>query len=299
MKTDVYQEVTDRIIELMESADPSEWMAPFAKSAAAGLPVNGTTKKKYRGVNVLALWLEAQDMGFESNRWASYKQWQSVGRQVGKGERGSRVIFFRVIDKDADNDEDEPEKVRIIRFSSVFNEHQLEDWEPSERNDPPDWETGGRIRAVREFMAATGATIKDRGRAYYDPVADHVAMPRPSAFDGPEDYYSVAFHELTHWTGHKTRLDRNSAKRFGDSAYAMEELIAELGSAFVCASLGIEPKPKPDQHRKGDKRAAEYLAHWLDVMRADKKAIVTAASKASDAADYLHAFSDDREAVAA
>lgn len=292
MQVDPYEAVTQRIIELIESgqATADGWTSPFIRSAAAGLPENAVTKRAYRGVNILMLWAAAQMRGFPVARWASYRQWQSAGRQVRRApedwpkERrwGETVVFFKVIER-RDEESDDPKKkkrIPLLRLSTVFNEAQLSDWEPPEpveRGDEPE-----RRAEADEFIEKIGAKIEDsHAIAAYDPLRDVIELPPLRAFHETEGYYSVVLHEHVHWTGHADRLDRQSVMkaRFGSEGYAMEELVAELGSAFVCAALGLEPVAREDH--------ANYVANWLTVLRNDKKAIVTAASKASDAADYL------------
>ena len=249
-------------------------------------PINTSSKKAYRGVNILALWAAADACGYQSGRWGTYRQWAEQGRQVRKGEKATYIVFFKEItlDKIASSD-DEAETRLIARATPVFAAEQVDgEIIPSEQAPAP---TFSPIEQAEHFVAATRASITLGGHtACYRPSTDTIHIPPKDAFLGSptsspaETFYSTLLHELTHWTGQKARCDRDLAKRFGSSSYAMEELVAELGAAFLCADLGIADAPRADH--------AQYLAHWLTVMKADKKAIFTAASKASQAVDFLN-----------
>ena len=289
MKTerfDIHQHITDKIIAAIERG-AGEFRLPWHRSAGNIMrPVNIASKKAYRGVNVLALWATADEKGYSSGVWGTYKQWSQAGAQVRKGEKSAYVVFYKEITVAADD-------ATATRPIPVFS--------PARRPcSPPSRSTAGRrsyrrpatvitpIEQAEAFVAATGASITHGGsRAFYRPSTDSIQLPPREAFIGTatsspaESYYSTLLHELTHWTGHETRCNRQLGKRFGDDAYAMEELVAELGAAFLCADLRITDEPRADH--------AQYLDHWLTVMKADKKAIFTAASKASEAATFLAA----------
>jgi antirestriction protein ArdC len=244
------------------------------------MPSNALTRKPYRGINVINLW--ACGFGCASSRWATFKQWQQLGAQVRKGEKGSPVVFYRALQIE-DRETGEEKSIPMMRYSSVFNADQVDD-DPrcgeDHREPLPDGVT--REQVADSTISATGARINYGGdRACYDRGRDEIAIPHWQAFANTEGFYSTVFHELTHWTGHKSRLDRNLAGRFGDAQYAMEELVAELGAAFTCAGLGIELEPRIDH--------ANYIASWIKVLTDDKRALFTAAARASDAAEYIAA----------
>ena len=266
-RKDVYQTVTDQIVAAIESG-AGEWQMPWHR-AGEGLnrPVNIDTGKGYRGVNVVALWAAGQIRGYASGTWGTYRQWQKTGAQVRKGEKAS----------------------------SVFNADQVDGYEVAlpEPKDP--------VQAITEadaFVSGTGAEVRHGGvRAFYRPSGDFIQMPDKERFTGSktstatEGYYGTLLHELIHWTGIERRCDRQFGKRFGDDAYAVEELVAELGAAFLCADLGITPEPRPDH--------AAYIEHWLKVLKADNRAIFTAASKAAQASDFLAALQQPETTEAA
>ena len=287
-RADVYSQVTDRIVAAIEAGQGTFQMPWHRSSFASHRRQNVATGAHYRGVNVISLWASAELTGFSSGLWGTYRQWQSVGAQVRKAEKSSLVVFYKEFQgddtPDADDDGENGRKRFVAKASYVFNADQVDDYTlpavPASAN------PAEAIAHADTYIQATGATIRHGGeRAYYDRVADAIQVPERSRFLGTEtstateSYYSVLLHELIHWTGASNRCDRQFGKRFGDNAYAMEELVAELGAAFLCAELGISLEPRADH--------AAYLGHWLEVMKADKKAIFTAASQASKAAEYL------------
>ena len=295
MKRDLHQEITDKIVAMIESG-AGRWEMPW-HGTLGKRPVNAVTGHRYNGVNVLNLWADSIDKGFATNQWATFKQWQEHGAQVRKGERGSLVVYVGQVARERTNDDGETEEygVSFLKYSHTFNADQVDGFEV-ETVERPNLAT--RIAAADAFVANTGAIIREnQGRAFYNPTDDFIGMP---AFDlfrdtdastATENAYSTLLHELTHWTAPKKRLDREFSKRFGDGAYALEELVAELGAAFLCADLDITNEPRADH--------AKYLAHWLEVLKADKRAIFTAASKASEAAGYLADTQPAQSAAAA
>jgi antirestriction protein ArdC len=293
-KRDTYQEVTDRIISALENGDADgKWSPPWVELAAQGIPSNAITRKRYRGVNTLNLWITAQQFGFKSSRWGTYRQWQSIGAQVRGGEKGTIVVFFKTFDRETDavdsNGDAVVEQVPLIRHSTVFNAEQVDDDPRIDEDEPVEAPNGAEALAhLDEFLAATGAKIIHGGdSAHYAPGTDTITLPTIEQFHSTEGYYGTALHELTHWTGAEQRLDRKLTTRFGSDAYAVEELIAELGSSFLSAEFGVEAEPRADH--------AKYLSHWLKILRADKKAIVTAASRAADAAEFLRESAQQTE----
>lgn len=293
-RADIYSRVTSKIIaDLEQGVRP--WQRPWNASHAAGNIIRPRRANglPYRGVNVLLLWSEAQEKGFSAPIWVTYKQAESMGAQVRKGEHGSLVVYADRINKTEADDQGQ-ESTREIAFMkgyTVFNVEQV-DGLPAHyyaKATPP--QPVERIEQAEAFFAATGATIQHGGsKAFYAPSRDLVQMPPRESFRDAESYCATLSHELTHWTSHPSRMARELGKRFGDHAYAAEELIAEMGSAFLCADLGITPVNREDH--------AAYLAHWLQVLKADSRAIFTAASQAQRAADYLHSLTQPQQAAA-
>lgn len=286
-RSDVYTRVTDRIVAELE-AGIRPWLKPWRSSSKASvsrpLRHNGTP---YRGINVLLLWAEAFDRGFQSSTWMTYKQAQSIGAQVRKGESGSLVVFADRFTK-TETDERGAEVEREIAFMkgyTVFNVEQIENL-PEIYRPREDATTAGDPGALHQgsesFFANTGAVIQHGGdQAFYAIEPDFIRLPNPEAFVDAESYAATKAHELIHWTRHASRLDRDfGRKRFGDEGYATEELVAELGAAFLCADLGVTAEPRPDH--------AAYLACWLEALKNNKRLIFTAAAHAQRAADFLH-----------
>ena len=284
-KFDLYQTVTDSIVEAIESgADKESWTMPWS-GFNEGIPHNAVTGNGYRGVNILMLWAAATSNEFPTSLWASYKQWQSKGAQVKQGSKSTIIVYYGSAKTTKTNDfgEDVESSFKFLKYSRVFNAAQVADYDPPVIERP---NLAKRISEAEIFVAKTKAVVKrGQSRAFYTPKEDWVGMPDLNQFtdtktaSATENHYGTLLHELTHWTGNEKRCDRTFGKRFGDNSYAMEELVAELGSAFLCSTIGITPEPRRDH--------AQYIASWLKTMKADKKAIFTAASKASQATDYL------------
>ena len=287
---DVYRRVTEKIVEAIE-AGAGEFVLPWHRSKRGiGRPTNAVTTMPYHGVNTVGLWAEATLRRYDSGYWASYMQWKSVGAQVRKGETGSTIVFFRKIepnDHGEGNESNESGQRRFVaKAYSVFNEEQVDDWcEPDTLRFPK--AQVDILEGVENFVRATRASVLHKGqRAYYDIRADHVVLPERHRFVGTatstpqESYYATLLHELTHWTGAKHRLDREFGQKFGDQAYAMEELVADLGAAFLCADLEIASEPRPDH--------AAYLSSWLSILKSDTRAIFTAARLANAAGEFLN-----------
>ncbi|SAL82396.1 antirestriction protein-like protein [Caballeronia arvi] len=294
---DVYSRVTDKIIaDLEQGVRP--WVKPWKGGNADGrisLPVrhNGAP---YQGINILLLWGEQIEKSFQSNRWMTFKQAHALGANVRKGEHGTLVVYANKVTKtDTDDQGDEIEReIPFMKGYTVFNVDQIENLAAEYRTDtePVNSEPLELIEDAEAFFAKTGAVIRHGGdKAYYAPVQDIVQLPIPESFDTAQSYAATKAHEITHWTSHQTRLDRQLGKRFGDDAYAAEELIAEMGAAFLCAQLGLTPEVREDH--------AAYLDHWLKVLKADKKAIFTAASQAQKACEFLFSLQGEDEQQAA
>lgn len=283
---DIYERVTSQIIAAIE-AGASEYRMPWHHNGLAiTTPVNVASQKAYRGVNVIALWTAAHAVGYPSGIWGTYRQWQALGAQVRKGERGHLVVFWKIADRhgeadiqDGGEDRDESARRMFARGYTVFNCAQVDGYRPPEMPVLPEAE---RIEQAERFCTALGIDIRHGGsRAYYKPSTDHVQMPEFACFRDAVAYYAVLLHECGHASGASHRLDRDLCGRFGSAAYAMEECTVELLSAMICADLGLSIEPRPDH--------AGYIASWLKVLRADKRAIFTAASKAQQIADWMHA----------
>lgn len=271
--------ITAAIVERLE-ADTRPWIQPWTgASICRPLRACGTP---YRGINVLWLWMAAEEAGHVSPYWMTYRQAQLLGGQVRKGGRGTVAIFYKTYKSEPADETDEGDQTRrVLRSFTVFNACQVDGlpkrFFPEPRQVPPPTE---RDRSLSAFFAAIPAKVRHSGsEAYYSPVADEVTIPEPALFDDLDHYRATLAHELSHWTGHESRLARQMAGRFGSDAYAMEELVAELSAAMLGAELGL-PVAHLDHH-------ASYLASWLKVLKADSRAILTVAAKAEEAASLL------------
>jgi len=288
-KQDVYTRVTNKIIADLERGNLT-WLQPWQTGHKAGdvsRPLR-STGERYQGVNVLMLWAAAMENGYVAPIWMTFNQAKQLCANVRKGEHGSLVVFADRMTKTVQDEkgEDVEKHIPFMKGYTVFNVEQIENL-PAHyyaRTEPKHATALERIEAVEKFVANTGAVIKHGGnRAFYRMADDIVQMPELQAFKNTESYYATAAHEITHWTRHPSRLDRSfEQKRFGDSGYAMEELVAEIGSAFLCADLEITPEPREDH--------AAYIESWLKALKNDKRAVFTASSHAQRATDYLHSL---------
>lgn len=292
-----YRVVTERILAKLEQG-----VVPWRKTWRTGEPVprsfsnlgtarNLVSGKAYRGVNAILTGMQ----GFESPWWVTFKQARDLGGTVRKGERGTPIVFWSKLEVRDAKAKDGKREVMFVRYSTAFNLDQTEGVRAPEERKPlapveveptPEITPFTPIEAAELIAAAHPmATLRVQhggGSAYYSPELDYVNLPAREAFDAPEAYYSTLFHELTHATGHAERLNREGVAkldRFGSHQYSKEELIAEMGSAFLCNRAGIEPQTIDN--------AAAYIGHWLKVLRDDPKFVVQAAAKAQQAADYL------------
>lgn len=290
MKQDIYERITNQIVaELEKGVRP--WMQPWNAGHAAGritrpLRANGIP---YQGINVVMLWSEAVARGYAAPIWMTFKQAQELGAHVRKGERGSLVVYASNLQRtetDEASGEEVERNIPYMKGYTVFNVEQIEGL-PEHYHAPAQapLDPVQRIEAADAFFAATGADIRHGGnRAFYTQIDDRIQLPPFETFKDAISYYATLAHEGIHWTKHKSRLDREfGRKRWGDEAYAAEELVAELGAAFLCADLAITPEVREDH--------AAYIANWLTALKNDKRAIFTAAGHAQRAADFLHAFS--------
>lgn len=281
---DVYRAVTDSIVAAIE-AGAGEFIMPWhGNGAGIAKPQNAVTRMEYHGINVMALWAEAYLSGYQSGVWASYKQWQSVGAQVVKGAQGSAIVFYKRIENEQPTDGERASVRLIARASRVFNADQVARWEPP--IPPRSYGEAEVTESVEAFVQASGAEIHHTGTiARYSIRDDYIEMPDRHRFTGSptmsatEAYSATLLHEMVHWAGAKHRLGR-----FGDGIpkeeLAAEELVAEIGAAFLCADLWVTNEPRPDH--------AAYVAHWLQWLKNDPRAIFTASRLANQAATYLH-----------
>lgn len=287
-RKDCYAEITAAIIADLEKGI-RPWVKPWVSGSKTPSRPLRSTGEPYRGINVLCLWLAADRAGYRSNYWFTYNQARDLGAHVRKGEKSSPVVYANLYTKTEDDDAREPEEKRVpfLKAYSVFNAEQIENLPERFAVKQVSAESGfdhePNERAV-EFFANTGAAIReDQESARYSILEDAIYMPPFRAFEQADRYYSTLAHELTHWTGHPKRTPRVFPKSaFTPQTYAREELVAELGAAFLCADLGINLTPRPDH--------ADYIGHWLQVLRNDKRAIFQAASYAQRATDFLHAL---------
>jgi len=278
--SDLYEAVTARIVAALEAGTPP-WIRPWSTDPADPAPCNHATGRPYRGVNVLLLNLQADACGYERNRWLTFRQALALGGHVRKGESGTPVVFFKLkeVRAEAQTPEGEAEArvYPLLRTFTVFNAAQIEGL-PADalaRPAPSEWSP---LEAAENVLWTSGAEIHHGGsKAFYSPSQDRIQLPPRSAFSEARDYYATALHELTHWSGHPTRCNRPLMPRQAIEAYAFEELVAEMGAAFLCAQVGI---PGRLEH-------ASYIESWLKALRSDKRLIFTAASRAQAATDYL------------
>jgi len=289
-KKSIHEQVTDSILALLEKGT-LPWRRPWQSSGTGpAVPANGISKRPYHGINRVILWTSTLVAGYPTHAWATYKQIQEAGGQVRKGEKGTRVMLYRPLGANDENDstgseEQESDRkdarpARIARVFTVFNLAQCDGLAAPEQ---PETVTADPIPAAREFLANVNAQVRHGGdRACYMPSLDVIQLPAPDAFTNAEAYYATSCHEHCHWTGHKSRLSRvEKWAPFGSEAYACEELVAELGAAFLCAELSI--KGELEHH-------ASYLQNWLTVLKQDKTALFRAAADASRATEFLHSL---------
>ena len=294
-KTDLYERVTACILaSLSNGARP--WLKPWTTATAGPLarPIrhNG---ERFRGVNVVLLWSEAAARGFVSPAWMTYRQAQELGGQVRRAEAGTGIVYAGTYQKAETTEagEEDERSIPFLKTYSVFNVDQIDGLPDRFKIKPTAQPQPLAVNeAAEDYFRNTGAVIRHGGdRAYYAPGPDAIQLPQPGAFHTADGYLSTQAHELVHWTGHQGRLNRLFGQRFGDQAYAFEELVAEIGAAFICADLGVTTQIREDH--------AAYVGHWLQVMKADKRAVFTAAAQAQRAVDLLDSMQHVAEPLAA
>tara|TARA_R110000822_G_scaffold43512_2_gene117356 strand:- start:850 stop:1713 length:864 start_codon:yes stop_codon:yes gene_type:complete len=274
MKKDAYQIITDQILELMEKHG-TDWNKPWKSTGSTqpSMPWSIGSGDNYKGINTLLLW----SAGYTDQRFGTYKAWKDKGAQVRKGEKSTVITFWKMLET-RNKETGEKENFPMLRTFNVFNAEQCVNVPELVIPEPlPELE---RNAIADTFIANTGADIRtESNRAYFVPSHDFIALPEMGAFSDSDSYYGTLLHELTHWTGHKDRLARTFGKSFGDNEYAKEELVAELGSVFLCVELQVTAEPRADH--------AKYLNSWIKGLKDDKKMIIQASSKASKAVEYL------------
>ncbi|RJL69560.1 ArdC family protein [Dickeya dianthicola] len=274
-KTDIYQTVTDSIIAALETG-VKPWACPWQPTPGmSGLPSNYATGMGYSGINIMLLWCSASEQGFGDSRWMTYKQAKAVGGQVREGEHGTTAIFYTMLERE--NDEGETDYIPMLKTFTVFNVEQIDGLPLSDEAVFPA-ETFEPLPQAEALFRNSSATIIEKGQnAFFAPSTDEIHLPERRLFSDAANFYATGLHELVHWSGAKTRLNREMKGKFGSDGYAFEELIAELGSAFLMADLGIV----------GEVKHESYIASWLKALKNDKRYIFKATSAASKAHRYL------------
>lgn len=287
-KESLYESVTKQIIEKLESGVMPWEQGWSANQPAFKLPVR-STGEHYKGINTLILWMKAIDKDYRSHTWCSFKHAKDQGWSVRKGEKATHVAYYSTFEVEVEG-KDETKNIPFLKTFPVFNYDQIDGAPVPETAPIRVVRNGGeRIRTCEEFAQNTGARIEERGnRACFVPSTDMILMPRFDDFKSPDHYYRTLFHELTHWTGPK--LEREFGKRFGDQKYAREEIVAELGSAFLSSDFELSGVVD---------RSSAYIDSWLSVLKKDSKAIFTLASCASKAVDFLKSFQESGEVAKA
>ena len=282
MAYDLYTQVTARILAELEKGT-LPWVKPWSATPGANTPCNAVTNRPYSGTNVILLWIAAS-RGWPTPRFLTFRQAQQAGGTVRGGEKGTHIVFMKrsaIKDKRPGADENDVRQVALLKEYSVFNVAQCDGLPERIVSGPttvrmrnPDT----RDELADAFVATTGADVREgHGQAMYVPSLDIIGMPKFEDFKGADHFYNTLLHELTHWTAHDKRCDRKFGKRFGDKAYAAEELVAQLGAAFMCAEFAFD----------GECQDASYIANWIKLLKDDDKAFFTAASAAQKAVDFL------------
>lgn len=290
-RASVYERITADILAAIERG-ADQWRMPWHHDGSpAARPINVATGVPYRGLNILALWAAAEHAGHANGLWGTYRCWGKLGAQVRKGERATLAVFWKRTDgADGDDNEESARRPRMFaRGFSLFNIAQVENYSTPETPRLPESE---RIVHAEAFIAALKVPVVIGGdMAYYQPSTDTVHLPPFDRFKDAVSAVGVSIHEHAHASGAPHRLARDLSGRFGSFAYAMDEAISELTASFILADLGLACEPRPDH--------ATYLASWMEVLKSDPRAIFTAASKAQQAADWMHSMQPPRNQEAA
>ncbi|MFW3895250.1 ArdC family protein [Pseudomonas bharatica] len=300
--SDIYLDVTNKIASAL-SQGVIPWIKPWTTSGSsvdAPFPINAITRRPYAGINIPLLWAEARLRGYRQDRWLTYNQARKAGGHVRKGEQSTLAVLYKPMSKEAYDEDgqvvrDEQGNVKMVQFAllrthCLFNIEQTEGLpnEEQQHDDGEDPVTFIDHAPAERLLAGSGAHIEHRygDSAFYLPIRDLIQLPTKAQFVDVGSYYATALHELTHWSGHHTRLNREGitgCHAFGSAAYAFEELVAEMGAAFLCALTGTQ----------GELRHEEYLASWLKILKEDKRAIFRASGQAREASEYLVALQSD------
>jgi len=273
----IYQQVTDKIIAELESGTIPSWVKNW--SGGAGADCNVISKKTYSGINTIILGMS----GFKSPFWGTYKQWLSIGAKINKDQFSNyqSIVFYAPVKTAKKQESEEQQVYKLMRYFRVYNAEQVTGFEAPALPVPKIFND---VASIEALTVKSGAKLQFGGdSAYYSPSDDYIAMPHKTQFNSEASYYATLLHELAHWSGHKSRLDRDLSGRFGNEAYAAEELIAELSAAFLCARFSIT----------GELRHSSYIASWLRVLKNDNKAVFKAAALAQKSADYLAGFAGE------
>lgn len=278
---DLYQTVTDKIITALEAGTPP-WVCPWSRAQGSLTPANLSTGRQYRGINTLLLNVEAMTQGYALNRWLTFQQALKLGGCVRRGETGTHIVFFKMLECDgaprAANDAPARKVIPLLRSFTVFNAAQVDGLPAALAAIPAPPAHWSPIEAAEKLLAQSGANIRHGGdRAFYRPGDDLIQLPPQAQFPQASSYYATALHELTHWSGAPGRCNRQLSGRQHIEAYAFEELVAEMGAAFLSSHCGLP----------GELQHASYIASWLTALRSDKRLIFTASSMAQKAADFL------------
>lgn len=301
--SDIYLDVTNKIVSAL-SQGVIPWIKPWTitgSSADGPFPINAITRRPYAGINIPLLWAEARLRGFTQDRWLTYNQARKAGGHVRKGEQSTLAVLYKPMSKEAHDEDgqvarDEQGNIKMVQFA-LLRTHCLLNIEQTEglpSEEPASAEHAEPVTFIdhepaEHLLVASGARIEHRygDDALYHPIRDLIQLPTKAQFEDVGSYYATALHELTHWSGHRTRLNREGiadGHAFGSTAYAFEELVAEMGAAFLCALTGTT----------GELRHEEYLASWLKILKEDKRAIFRASGQAREASEYLLALQSDQ-----
>ena len=286
-RTDIYQDITDKIVAYLEEGVAKKWIKPWV-CLESGNQLS-IVNRPYNGINQLLLSLESHSRGFQSNHWATYQGFKKIGAQVKRGEKATDILFYKKLETKKVNpktNKTTEETIYVARSYAVFNGDQVEGYE--DKREAQEVRTFNDIKQgsiVRNLVKAHDIELEHKGdRAFYRPLTDSITMPCPENFENASRYYETLLHEITHWTGHSSRLDREGITKysgFGSNSYAFEELVAELGSAFTSQALGVSSQEAIREDH------LPYIQSWINGLKEDKKAIVKASALAQASTDYL------------
>ena len=283
-QSNILTEIANKVIKLMET-EGTNWTKPWTTTTKNnGQPIS-IYKQDYKGINRWHLGMTMAILGYQSPVFATFNKWKEVGATIKKGEKGHEVIFFKTLKIEEQNDEGETEtkNIPLLKTYRVFNADQVEGWNGNWLTDEGKEQTQewSDLELADMIINSSGANIQHRNQdqAFYMPSTDQIVMPERKQFKSDSGYYGTIFHELVHWTGSKTRLDRKFGTRFGDDNYAKEELVAELGAAMLSGIAKVDAEPRADH--------AQYLKGWIKGLKEQPKLIMTAASNAEKAAQFI------------